>query len=156
VRIVAGNVVRLAPSMANTADRVLMNPPFNDPRRHNVSPDPSRRRAHVADAGLLPQWINSAARVLRDKGVVTLIWRADDLAGVLAAVRPQFGDACVLPVISRADAAAIRVLVRVVKGAPWSRRDYPGLVLNDTAGKPTREAEAVMREAGTLALAGAG
>src|SRR5437660_2128781 len=31
-----------------TAAHVLMNPPFNDPKRHNVSPDPQRRRSHPA------------------------------------------------------------------------------------------------------------
>src|SRR3954467_8726094 len=33
---------------SDSADRVLMNPPFNDPARTNLSPDPERRRAHVA------------------------------------------------------------------------------------------------------------
>ena len=41
-------------------DRVLMNPPFNDARRQNVSPDPNRRLAHVATPGLLPGWVAAA------------------------------------------------------------------------------------------------
>ena len=32
---------------AGSADRVLMNPPFHDARRHNVSPDARRRLAHA-------------------------------------------------------------------------------------------------------------
>ena len=156
VRVIAGNVEQLDLRAAKPADRVLMNPPFNDPRRHNVSPDPKRRDAHVAGVGLLRRWTDSAARVLREKGVLTLIWRADDLDHVLAAVRPQFGDVGVLPVLPRADGAPIRILVRAAKGADWMRRDHAALLLNDAAGKPTREAEAVMREAATLALAAAG
>ncbi len=156
VRVIGCDVEHLDASTANTSDRVLMNPPFNDPRRHNVSPDPNRRRAHVADAGLLQRWTDSAARVLRDNGVLTLIWRADDLDGVLAALRPAFGNVGVQLVLPRADANPIRVLVRAVKGAAWTRRDYAAPVLNDAAGKPTREAEVVLREAATLALADLG
>jgi tRNA1(Val) A37 N6-methylase TrmN6 len=153
VHVIAGDAEQLNSAIKKTGDRVLMNPPFNDPRRHNVSPDPKRRRAHVADAGLLARWIESAAGVLRDKGVLTLIWRADDLDGVLTTLQPQFGEIGVLPILPRTGAEPIRVLVRGVKAARWTRRDYAALVLNDAAGKPTREAEAVLREAMTLALA---
>ena len=38
---------------AGSVDRVLMNPPFRDPARQNVSPDPRRRLAHVGARGLL-------------------------------------------------------------------------------------------------------
>src|SRR3974390_3195833 len=51
VRVIAGNVEQLDLRAANPADRVLITPPFNDPRRHNVSPDPKRRDAHDAGAG---------------------------------------------------------------------------------------------------------
>jgi tRNA1(Val) A37 N6-methylase TrmN6 len=156
VRVITADVEKLDLSLTNTADRVLMNPPFNDPRRHNVSPDPRRRRAHVADAGVQQRWLESAARVLRDAGVLSLIWRADNLDRLLATLRAQFGDMHVLPVLPRAEGDAIRVLVRAVKGAAWSRRDHPPFVLNDPAGKPTLEAEAVLRHAETLSLAGLG
>ena len=41
-----------------SADHVLMNPPFNNPARQNVSPDPARRAAHAADDGILANWID--------------------------------------------------------------------------------------------------
>jgi tRNA1(Val) A37 N6-methylase TrmN6 len=153
VRVITGDVEQLDASLRETADRVLMNPPFNDARRHNVSPDPQRRRAHVADTELLLRWVGSAERVLRQNGVLTLIWRADELDHVLAALRPSFGNVGALPVLPRADASPIRVLVRAVKGVGWTQRDYAALALNDAAGKPTSEAEAVLRHANTLALA---
>ncbi len=134
-------------------DRVLMNPPFNDPRRQNVSPDPRRRLAHVADPGLLGRWVASAARLLKPQGVLTLIWRAEGLDDVLAALEPAFGAAAVQPVYPRTEAAAIRVLVRAVKGGAGARSDLPGLVLNGPDGKPTAEAEAVLRGGEILDLA---
>ena len=152
VRVVCADVEQFA-AVADDADRVLMNPPFNDPARHNISPDPKRRRAHVADAGLLPRWIAAAERVLRDEGVLTLIWRADDLEAALAALQPAFGQVALLPVLPRQDAPAIRVLIRAVKGAQWNQIHFESLVLNDPANRPTREAEAILREAQALPLA---
>jgi tRNA1(Val) A37 N6-methylase TrmN6 len=133
-----------------TVDRVLMNPPFNDPRRQNVSPDVRRRLAHVAEPGLLKRWVESAAGLLRPRGVLTLIWRADALEEVRAALTPAFGGGIVLPVYPRAGAAAIRVLVRAGKGEGGPFSELPGLVLNGPDGRPTDEAEEILRRGGTL------
>ena len=89
-----------------SADRVLMNPPFNDASRQNVSPDPRRRLAHAAAPGLLPRWVASAARLLKPQGVLTLIWRADALAEVQDALTAEFGGIAVLPVLSAPRRAA--------------------------------------------------
>jgi len=150
VRVLAADVEHLGDTGLIEADRVLMNPPFNDPRRHNVSPDPERRRAHVSDAGLLARWLASAAEVLREGGVLTLIWRADELQFVLAALKTAFGQARMLPILPRPDRPAIRVLLRAVKGAAWACTACRPLLLNDDAGKPTPQAEAVLRDAQTL------
>ena len=134
------------------ADRVLMNPPFRDATRQNVSPDPGRRLAHAAAPGLLPRWIASAAHLLKPQGVLTLIWRADALADVQSALTAAFGGIAVLPVLPRPDASAIRVLVRAVKSGSGANVTYPGLILNDQHGKPTAAAEAVLRGGGTLSI----
>ncbi len=138
---------------AGGIDRVLMNPPFHDATRQNLSPDPRRRLAHAAAPGLLPRWMASAAWLLKPQGVLTLIWRAGGLADVQSALAGEFGSIAVLPVYPRPDAPAIRVLVRAVKSASGAMVTFPGLVLNDRLGKPSAAAEAVLRGAGTLAIA---
>jgi len=153
VHVVTADIDELGVRTLTPADRVLMNPPFNDPRRHNVSPDAQRRAAHVSDPDLLRRCIAKAAALLRDRGMLTLIWRADDLESVLEALRAAFGGVSVLPVYPREGAEPIRVLVRAVKGAQWSRNDCAGLVLNDAAGKPTHAAERVLRGGALLELA---
>jgi tRNA1(Val) A37 N6-methylase TrmN6 len=136
-----------------SVDRVLMNPPFNDPGRQIVSPDPHRRAAHVAGEGLLADWIGAAERVLHSAGGVTLIWRADGLANVLAALGDGgFGEIAVLPVYGRAGAPAIRIVVDARKGSRAPLKLLPGLNLNDAAGRPTVEAEAVLRGAQALPI----
>jgi tRNA1(Val) A37 N6-methylase TrmN6 len=134
-------------------ERVLMNPPFNDGKRQNVSPDPRRRLAHVGQPGLLARWVATAAQLLKPQGVLTLIWRADALAEVLSALKPTFGGIGVLPVHPRPGTPAIRVLVRAVKADTAKMFDCPGLTLNDKHGRPTAAAEAVLRGGETLTLA---
>jgi tRNA1(Val) A37 N6-methylase TrmN6 len=136
-----------------SSDRVLMNPPFHDARRQNVSPDARRRLAHAAAPGLLERWIASAAWLLKPGGVLTLIWRADGLANVLGALKDEFGGVTVLPVLPRADRPAIRVLVRATKGWQGKPTHLPPLALNDDEGRPSVAAEAVLRHGEALPLA---
>jgi tRNA1(Val) A37 N6-methylase TrmN6 len=85
---------------------------------------------------------------------VTLIWRADGLGEVLAALAGFFGGIAVLPVHPKPGAAAIRVLVRGVKdsGAPLTL--LPGLVLADKDNKPSEQAQAVLRQGAALIMDG--
>jgi tRNA1(Val) A37 N6-methylase TrmN6 len=139
---------------AGTADCVLMNPPFHDARRHNVSPDAGRRLAYSADSGLLGRWVAAAADLLKPGGVLTIIWRADGLHEVVHELAGAFGGIAVLPVVPRPGAAAIRVLVRALKGGDAAARaQMEPLILNDAKGRPTQAAEAVLREAKSLTIA---
>lgn len=136
---------------AGTADRVLMNPPFN--AAANPSPDPGRRLAHAAAPDTLGTWTATALRLLRPDGVLTLIWRADGLAALLPALGHGFGTVRLLPVHPKPEAAAIRVLARAVKGSRAPLAVLAGLVLADAGGTPTAAAEAVLRFGGILPLA---
>ncbi len=140
---------------AGTVDRVLMNPPFHDARRQNISPDPRRRLAHVGSPGLLARWVGTAAWLLKPHGVLTLIWRADGTDEVIDALRTGFGGIALLPVYPREDAPPIRVLARATKAASSPQIAYPALTLNDEHGQPTAAAEAVLREGKTLEIADA-
>ena len=108
-----------------SADHVLMNPPFN--AAQNPSPDRSRRTAHVASDETLAHWLSMAARLLRPAGDVTLIWRADGLGDVLAALSPGFGAILVLPIHGKPGLPAIRVVVRAVKDRQRPARLAAGL-----------------------------
>lgn len=135
-----------------SAQHVLMNPPFNDAATLPVSPHAGRARAHAAADGLLPAWIAAANRLLAGNGDLIMIWRADGLKQVLDALR-GFGGIAVRPMHPRADAAAVRILLRAVKGSRAPMRLLPGLVLNDAHGRPSAAAEAILRDAETLPLA---
>lgn len=140
-------IAGLAP---DSADRVLMNPPFNDPGRHQPSPDKDRRAAHEAQSSTLETWVHAARRLLRPGGTLTLIWRAEALSDILAALGRGFGGIAVLPVHPKCASPAIRVLVQAEKGsgAPLTLR--PGLVLQGESGQPAPLAEKVLRGEETL------
>jgi len=138
---------------AGSIDRVLMNPPFRDATRVNLSPDPARRLAYAGDPGLLPRWIASAAALLKPRGVLTLIWRADAADDVLAALKPAFGAIAALRVKPRPDRPAIRILLRAAKGGDGATVHHDALDLNDTMNRPAPAAELVLRGGQTLSLA---
>jgi tRNA1(Val) A37 N6-methylase TrmN6 len=137
----------------DSADVVLMNPPFNDPARHRASPEKTREIAHVATAVTLQSWIHAARRTLKSGGVLSLIWRADGLAEVLAALDRGFGSLAILPVHGDPATPAIRVLVRASKGGKAPTRLYAALMLNDESGAPNKQVQEVLAGKGVLPLA---
>ncbi|WP_439357992.1 tRNA1(Val) (adenine(37)-N6)-methyltransferase [Bradyrhizobium sp. DASA03007] len=137
----------------DSVDVVLMNPPFNDPARHRGSPDQARHTAHVASEETLNAWVHAVRRILRSNGVLTLIWRADGIADVLAALSRGFGSLSILPVHGEAGRPAIRVLVRGVKGGRAPTRLLPGLMLNDESGVPKKEVKEILEGRAVLPLA---
>ena len=134
-------------------DIVIMNPPFNDPARHRGSPDQARHIAHVATEETLDAWVHAARRILRSNGVLTLIWRADGIAEVLAALSRGFGSLSILPVHGEAGRPAIRILVRAVKGGRAPARLLPGLVLSGESRVPKKEVRNILEGRAVLRLA---
>jgi len=139
----------------DSVDIVLTNPPFNDGARHRASPDPARASAHMAGQATLEAWMHAARRMLKSGGRLTMIWRADGLAEVLAALSRGFGSLVVQPVHGEPGKPAIRILVRAVKGGRAPTRILAALMLNDTTGMPCPEVVALLAGEGALALSSA-
>jgi tRNA1(Val) A37 N6-methylase TrmN6 len=138
---------------ADSVDVVLMNPPFNDPARHRASPDKAREVAHVATAATLGSWIHAARRILKSGAVLCLIWRADGLAKVLAALDRGFGSLAILPVHGDPKKPAIRVLVRAIKGGKAPTEMHAALMLNDESAVPNKQVEELLAGKAILPLA---
>ncbi|HXI08969.1 MAG TPA: methyltransferase [Bradyrhizobium sp.] len=148
-----GDAFATAGLAPDSVDIVLMNPPFNDGARHRASPDAARAAAHVAGEDTLQAWVRAARRILKSGGVMTLIWRADGIAGVLAALDRGFGSLAILPVHGEARLPAIRVLVRAVKGGRAPAQILPALMLNDESGLPNKQVQEILAGNGELSLA---
>jgi tRNA1(Val) A37 N6-methylase TrmN6 len=124
--------------LPDSVDAVLMNPPFNDPARHRISPDRARGIAHVATATTLSTWVHAARRILKPKGMLTLIWRADGIAEVLSVLDHGFGSLEILPVHGDTRAPANRILIRATKGGRAPTQIHAALMLNDESGVPNK------------------
>ncbi|MBS9477384.1 methyltransferase [Ancylobacter sp. VKM B-3255] len=152
VRVVTEDVTRLArPSgpaepAARAADLVLMNPPFNDPARHRVSPRARRALAHSVADGAIEPWLRAAERLLEAGGRLALIHRPEALETLLAGLSGRFGAVTIRPVHPRAEAPAIRLLIGAVKGRRTPPAFLPGLVLAGPDGRPSAEAERLLRQ----------
>jgi tRNA1(Val) A37 N6-methylase TrmN6 len=136
---------------AQSAEWVVMNPPYDKPGRARPSPDTLRRAAHVAAEGALAAWCLVAAEVLAPGGRVGLIHRAEALAEILDALAGRFGGVRILPVHPTEKRAASRVLVSARRGSGAPLRIAPPLVLHRDHGGWTEGADAILRGQADLA-----
>jgi tRNA1(Val) A37 N6-methylase TrmN6 len=116
------------------ADAVITNPPFHLPATTTAPPGKARAAAHVLSEGGLDLWFRAAASVLKPGGQFVVIFRADGIAALLAALGPRFGALGILPVQPRAGEPAHRILLRAVKGSRAATRLLPPLVLHGATG----------------------
>lgn len=118
-----------------SAALVITNPPFLDPARARLSPDPGKRAAHAmpaAGAGALADWLAACLALVADGGLLILIHRPEALAIILGALDARAA-LTLMPIQPRADRAAIRILVRAQKGGRTPLAIAPPLVLHDGA-----------------------
>jgi tRNA1(Val) A37 N6-methylase TrmN6 len=145
------DIAALPDTLRDSADEVLVNPPFYDATANSASPKQARAGAHVLAGGGLDPWLRAAATVLKPHGRLTLIFRADGLDAVLAACAGRFGALDVLPIHPRAHLPAHRVIVAGRKGRRAGLRLLPPLVLHGETGNAfLPPMEAVLRNAAAL------
>ncbi len=131
---------------AQSADLVLMNPPFNDPARFRASPRGGRALAHSGADADIATWLRAADRLLAAGGRLALIHRPEAIGALLAALEGRFGAVAIRPVHPRPDAPAIRILISAIKGRRTPPALLPALVLADAAGRPSAAAENILRD----------
>ena len=158
INVMIGDVarppMRLAPG---SFDHAMANPPYLEASRATAPPHEGRAGAHVegraSSAADLAAWLRFALSMVRAKGTLTLIHRADRLDHVLAELHGLAGGIVVFPLWPDATAKpAKRVLIRAVKGSAQPMRLAAGLILHETDGRYTGAADAVLRHAQGLEL----
>jgi tRNA1(Val) A37 N6-methylase TrmN6 len=131
--------------LPESADIVVTNPPFQVAGRSRPSPDASRAFAHQLPAGGLERWIRVCSDLLKPKGRLALIHRADRLSDCLGQLERGFGGVVVRTIHPRAGEPAIRIVLTAVKGSRAPLVVVPPLVLHGPDGRFTPEAEAIHR-----------
>ncbi|MGB0748214.1 MAG: putative signal transducing protein [Magnetospiraceae bacterium] len=131
-------------------DGVLSNPPFLTTEDGNPPQDPVRFTAHVAEGWNIGAWVDACLAVLRPKGTLTLIYRADRLDRLLAALHGTVGELKIIPLWPKAGRPAKRVIVSGRKGIASPTTLHPGLVLHEENGEFTAETTAILKDGGAL------
>jgi len=149
-RIICGDIEAELPLQLDAYDLVIVNPPFNDERTLQASPDSSRSRAHVAPADTVERWIVRASRHLKAGGCLTIIHRPEATLPILKSLDGRFGAIQMLPVFPKPESAAIRLIVRAIKGRKTPAEMLPGITLNDNSGQPSAAAERILRDGASI------
>lgn len=153
VTIVAGDLLRPPPGLSpGMFDHVMANPPYIARGRGTPAPDPAKAVATIEGEADLAGWVRFALAMVRDKGDITFIHRADRIDALLGLLAGRAGEVAVFPLWPAAGRAASRILVRARKQVAAPARLLPGLVLHDADGRFTPAAEAILRGGEALAL----
>jgi tRNA1(Val) A37 N6-methylase TrmN6 len=131
--------------LAESADVIATNPPFLEAGRSRSSPDAARAAAHQLPEGGIERWIAVCADLLKPRGRLGLIHRADRLSDCLRHLERAFGGVVVKSVHPRPDEPASRIVITAVKGSRAPLSIAPPLVLHGADGRFTPEAEAIHR-----------
>jgi len=157
VRIITGDL--LSPPGILTPgefDHVMANPPFMPSGRGLTPPDSSKAAATVEGEADLAAWIDFGLRMVKPKGSLTLVHRADRLDEVLALLHSRaggpVGGIVVFPLWPGRGRPAKRVIIRARPGVRTPMRLTAGLALHRDDGEYDDDALAVLRDGEALAL----
>ena len=157
VSAMAGDLLRPPPRIEpGTFHHVMANPPFLEAARATAPADPGRAAAQLEGEADLASWVRFALTMVRAKGTLTFIHRADRIEQVLTQFAGKVGEIVIFPLWPGAARPARRVIVRGRKGSAAPTRLMPGLVLHAEDGRYTAPADAVLRDGAALALEEAG
>ena len=129
----------------NSYDHVVTNPPYYEKDTHSVSPQENRALAHADSHLTLSEWIEHCLKMVKPKGYLSLVQKAERLAEILSALQGRAGEIIVYPIWSREGGNAGRVIVRARKGSRTPLVLKRGLVVHTSDGGYTDRAEAIQR-----------
>lgn len=136
---------------AHMFDHIMTNPPYYEDHRSQSSPIPGKAQANTETVEL-QEWIAFCLRVLKPKGIFTMIHRAERLAEIMMHLEAHAGDIVVYPLWPSSHKPARRIIVQARKAAGGELRLAHGIVLHGGANKYTPEAEAILRHAHSIIL----
>ena len=151
--VMIGDLLRPPPRLSpGSFDHVMANPPYLERGRATPPNDPLRAGATVEGEADLAAWVRFALAMVRTRGTVTMIHRADRLDALIAEIAGRAGEIVLFPLWPGGGKPASRVLVRARRDVAAPARLAPGLVLHEADGRPSALAEAVLRDGRPLEL----
>ena len=149
VTFLQANALALPKPLRRGFAHVFCNPPFHVDAGQR-SPNHDRALA-LHDAGRLGDWLAAAQKRVRANGTMTAIIRADRLAEALCVLASE--GLSIFPLWRREGEPAKRVILQLRKSSRAPLALLSGLVLHDKSGRYTKDAEEILRNGASLALA---
>ena len=150
--VMIGDLLRPPPRLSPGAfDHVMSNPPFLR-RGHTETGSGAKSAATVEGEAELGDWVRFSLAMVRSKGSVTFVHRADRIDALLGQLAGRAGEIVVFPLWPGPGKAASRILVRARKQVAAPARVAAGLILHETDGRLSPGAEGVLREGQGLDL----
>lgn len=152
-QMIQADITDLSPELTGRFGYVVANPPFHDAlgtrARHH-----RRALAHQGDGPSLAQWVEAARELLKPKGQLSVILRADRADEVILAMRScGFGQISLQPVWPYKSSPAIRVILSAHKDKKGPFSVQEGLVLHHPDGALTARANEILSGNGAGFLA---
>lgn len=130
---------------AGSFDFVVTNPPYSD---HDMpSPNESKKFAHNHQDFNLTAWLSFCLKMLKPKGYIALINRTEALNEIISAMRNKAGHIQILPLYSKQNQNAKRIIVLAQKGSHGLTDILPPLYTHNEEGNYSANAEKILREA---------
>jgi tRNA1(Val) A37 N6-methylase TrmN6 len=153
VSAMVGDVASLPPRLAPASfDHVMANPPYVAAGMGTLPPAASRATAMAEGEADLARWIRAALVMVRSRGSISFIHRADRLDALIAGLAGRAGRVVVHPFWPGLGKPARRVLVQALRDAATPLSLVQGMVLHEADGRFTPTAEAVLRDGGAIPL----
>ena len=141
-----GNIFRdIDGCKANCYDHVISNPPYYEKGKTNPSPYKTKAVAQGGDMVDLDLWIERSMRMVRPKGYLTVVHRADRLGDIVKIMSKKAGAIIIYPLYSKVGKDANRVIIRAQKDANGPLTLKSGMVVHKCDGSYSDEAEDILR-----------
>ncbi|WP_085905402.1 tRNA1(Val) (adenine(37)-N6)-methyltransferase [Kiloniella majae] len=152
--LVNGDLLQLPDDLPlGSFDQVMCNPPFMPKGTSHGSPDPIKLLANHEGDATLRDWMLAALKLVKHKGVITIIHRADRLDEILSVFREKKAGAIeVCPLWPYEGQPAKRVIVRARRGISKPMIITAGHKLHKTDGSYTDIIDGALRRGQALPL----
>jgi len=135
-----------------TYDHVMVNPPYLADGKGIRPPDANKGLAHMDSSAALKDWVRFCIHKVKNRGTVSIIYRADRVDEVIAQLYRRVGEIKIMPLWPRLGVPAKRVIIQGRKGTHGTASILPGLALHGEVERYTKEAKAILWDGAALDL----
>ncbi len=152
IKIIHGDLLNICDINSNSSDfatgsfqQIMANPPFLAANKAISSPVSAKNIANMEGNANLSHWIDFILKMLKPKGGLTIIHRADRIDEILSLLYGRAGDVTIIPLFPFAGRDAKRVIIRAQKSTNGVAKLTAGLILHAENNRYTKQTDNILR-----------